>query len=332
MLTPVPLKGIVFAAIAGCFCCSGLALADRNKPPNSPPANPIHWVAGPITAKLGDSAEITVPKDFVFTDGEGARKFMQLTQNPVSNQEVGLLAPRSEKEHWFVIFEFDPVGFVKDDEKSKLDSDALLKSIKEGTEEANETRKKNGWTPYHVVSWYTQPHYDEQTHNLTWAINGQEEGNSRTNVNYSVRILGRRGTMNVDLVLNPEDMARVQPVFNSLMGSFHYTGGNRYAEFMKGDKLAGYGLTALIAGGAGAVAIKTGLLAKFWKLIVTVFAAAWKLIVVAFAALGAFIKRMWGKIKSTFSKEPEFPSAEAPALASSAAATNQADTLDHAGR
>jgi uncharacterized membrane-anchored protein len=52
------------------------------------------------------------------------------------------------------------------------------------------------------------------------------------------------------------------------MGGFQFSTGNRYAEWVKGDKVAAYGLTALVAGGVGAAAAKSGLLGKLWKAIV----------------------------------------------------------------
>jgi uncharacterized membrane-anchored protein len=163
--------------------------------------------------------------------------------------------------------------------------------------------KKRGWKAFHINNWYTQPYYDLQTHNLTWAVNGSEDNGVNPSVNYSVRILGRRGTMNVDLILDPADMAVTGPKFKFLLSGFHFTGGNRYADFVKGDKVASYGLTALIAGGATAVAIKTGLFAKFWKLLVVLLAAI----------VGA-IKKLWNKAKNavTGDRDPkdEFPSAE----------------------
>ena len=282
---------------------------------NQPAPPPIKWVQGPYTAKLGEYAEIDVPKDFLFANGDGARKYLELTGNPASNQEVGVIAPKSEQESWFVIFEFDEVGFVKDDDRSSLDPSALLKSIQQATEDANEIRKKNGWTPFHITGWYKPPFYDVNSLNLTWATDGVEEKRDSKTVNYSVRVLGRRGTMNVDLILGPEEVEKTVPVFNSMMRSCHFVEGNRYADFTQGDKLAGYGLTALIAGGAGAVAAKTGLLAKFWKLIVALFAAMWKIIVVAFAAIVSRFKMIWAWMKSKTSrgeKKPEDDEARAP--------------------
>jgi uncharacterized membrane-anchored protein len=254
-----------------------------------------------MTAKVGDNAEIMVPDGYLFADGNGARKFMELTHNPPSGEEVGLIVPKSENEDWFVLFEFDPVGYVKDDDKSSLDAEALLHSLQKATEESNQERQKRGWKAFHLNNWYAPPFYDSETNNLTWAINGSEDNNQNPSINYSVRLLGRRGTMNVDLVLDPSDMASVEPRFKSLMKGFRFAGGNRYADFVAGDKLAGYGLTALIAGGATAVAIKSGLLAKFWKF----------LLVLGAAIVGA-IKRFWNRLKGAFTgqRDPkdEFPS------------------------
>ena len=256
-----------------------------------------------MTAKLGDIAEIDLPNGYLFADGNGARQFLELTHNPTDGGELGIIVPQSDKESWFVLFEFDEVGYVKDDEKTSMDATKILDNIQKNTESANAERQKRGWKAFHVNGWYTQPYYDVQTNNLTWAVNGSEDNGESPSVNYSIRILGRRGTMNVDLVLDPADMAATEPKFKSLLSGFRFTGGNRYADFVKGDKVASYGLTALIAGGATAVAIKTGLFAKFWKLLV-----------VLFAALVGAIKKLWNKAKNavTGNRDPkdEFPSAE----------------------
>ncbi|MCL5287825.1 MAG: DUF2167 domain-containing protein, partial [Acidobacteria bacterium] len=175
---------------------------------------------------------------------------------------------------------------VKDDEKDKLDSDAILKSLQEGTEESNKIRKQRGWQLFHVAGWSKPPFYNPTTNNLTWSIRGVADamGNEPAgeSINYSLRILGRRGTMNVDLVLSPHQVDAVVPEFENLMTGFSYVSGQKYAEFRAGDKVAAYGLTALVVGGAAAAAAKSGLLAKFWKVIV-----------LAFVALAGFIKKIF---------------------------------------
>jgi len=292
------------AALMALVCC--LMVWNVCFPPAAKADSPekksaIGWQEGPTTGDLGGIAKIDVPEGYRFAGKEGAQKVLELTQNPVSGKEVGVLMPVYKKEDdksantWIIYFEFDEVGYVKDDEKDKLDAAALLQSIKEGTEEANKYRHEKGWPDFHVTGWYRTPFYDPNTHNLTWAISGKGSGaDSEETVNYSTRILGRRGTMNVDLVLASNTVPAVVPEFDKLIGQFEYQQGSRYAEFSRGDKVAEYGLAALVAGGAGAALIKTGLLAKFWKLIV-----------VGFAALMGAIKKGWNALKKAFSGEEE---------------------------
>ena len=64
---------------------------------------------------------------------------------------------------------------------------------------------------------------------------------------------------------------------------------------MKGDKVAEYGLTALVVGGAAAVATKVGLFKYLWKLLLV----GWKLVVAALAGLGAALKRLFTRGKKT---------------------------------
>jgi len=243
----------------------------------------IRWQAGPSVGSLGDIAQITVPEGFRFTGQAGTRTFLELTQNPTNGSELGILLPESaEAGRWFVVFDFNSIGYVKDDEKDKLDADDMIANIREGTEAANEERKRRGWATMSIVGWRTPPFYDTRTNNLTWAIAGAgQDGNV---VNYSVRLLGRRGVMNVDLVLSPEEVDAVVPAFEKVLGGFTFKPGSRYAEFVQGDKVAAYGLTALVAGGAGAALAKSGLLGKLWKAIV-----------LGVIALVAAIKKLFGR-------------------------------------
>lgn len=308
------LRPLSFIALLFVLLSAALpALADDKKPaPSAPPAEPeqkIAWQKGPFTAKLGTVAEIKVPAGYEFADGEGARKFNELTGNPSNGSELGVIVPLGEgdENNWAVFFEFDETGYIKDDEKSSIDADKLLASIKKGTEEENEERKKRGWAPFHILDWQMKPFYDQSTNNLTWSILGEAENERHhKNVNYNTRILGRRGVMRTDLVVEPESVGSVVPKFNELMKGFSFTSGSRYADFVKGDKVAEYGLTALIAGGATAVALKTGLFAKLLALL----ASLWKVIAVGFVALATRIKNIWNAIRGRGGDKDEAPTAD----------------------
>jgi len=281
--------------------CPLLQAADDNKP-----ASPsgIEWHKGPYRAKLGTVAEIDVPEGYAFADSEGTRRFMELTHNPSAEGELGIVIPVSDKKKgdddsnfWFMLFDFDEIGYVSDSEKTSLDADKLLESLKRNTERGNEFRKERGWSPFHLIRWEKPPFYDDNTHNLTWGTLGNsDDPKEGETVNYSTRILGRRGAMSVDLVISPDQLNTVLPASQALLKHFSFTPGSRYSEFVKGDKVASYGLTALIAGGAAAAAVKTGLFAK----LLAALLALKKLLIVALVAIGSAFKRFFAWIKSLF--------------------------------
>jgi len=289
------------------LCVLALSLALHSQ--TQTPEPKIDWQTGPTVGDLGGVAQIKIPKGYAFTGKKGAQTVLELTHNLPDGTEIGALIPTAKDQNWFVIFEFDDIGFVKDEEKDKLDSAAILESIQKSTDAANETRKQKGWSSFHVVGWETPPFYDEQTHNLTWAIKGESE-TGKVSINRSVRLLGRRGVVRADLVLAPEEYAGTVPNFNALLGGFTFQPGSRYADFVRGDKVAEYGLSALILGGAGAVAVKSGLLGQLGKGILAVVLALKKLIIVVFAAMAAGFKKLWNWITGRKSEKVE---SEAPA-------------------
>src|SRR5438045_3685717 len=118
---------------------------------------------GPAKARLENVAQIDVPAGYVFIDGKGTRALMKSKGEPTSGREVGLLVATNE--HWSVFFEFSDIGYVKDDEKDKLDANKILDSIKRGTAEANKERQRAGNPPLEIVGWEVPPKYDATSHN-----------------------------------------------------------------------------------------------------------------------------------------------------------------------
>ena len=249
-------------------------------------ADKIPWAKGPTRGALGSEATISVPAGCLFTGVDGVKMFLQLTENIASGNERGVVMCQADQtaDPWFVLFSYDKSGYVRDDEGSNLDADAILETVRRGTEAANRERKSRGWGTLSVDGWATKPFYDRTTNNLTWAITAHDNTGGRT-VNHSVRLLGRGGVMHADLVTTPTQLDALVPTFNGMISAFTYQPGQKYAEWRPGDKVAAYGLTALVAGGAGVALVKSGLLVKFWKLIV-----------IGFAAVIGALKRLWSRI------------------------------------
>src|SRR6185436_3988690 len=244
----------------------------------------LQWQKGPGSGKIANKAEIAIPDNYVFLDEKNTRRFLELTGNPPRDGHY-TYAPLSLA--WFAIFSFSDTGYVKDDEK--INPDELLKSLKDSDGPANEERKRLGMSPIFTDGWQVPPHYDPETKRLEWGVRLKTDHGEPV-VNYTTRLLGRSGVMNATLVSDPATLAQDVGEFKTSLQKFSYVSGEKYSEFKQGDRVAEFGLAALILGGAAALATKKG----FWGAIVAFFATFWKLIagvvVAAVAGLGSFFK------------------------------------------
>ena len=280
---------IVAVVSAVCICAlMAVGQSSKRRPSPSPSPTPDIWEGyegvkfqkGPSVGELGVNAKVSVPEGYIFADAKDTRTIMEANRNPISNRELGFVAATDDT--WFVVFEFDDVGYVKDDEKDSLDANAILESIRTATEESNKERAKRGWPPMTVLGWEQQPHYDEVTHNLEWAVRAQSDGEPV--INFNTRLLGRGGVMEVTLVTDPSSLQATLPKFKSMLNGFDFNEGQRYAEFRAGDKTAAYGLTGLIVGGGTAVLVKSG-----------AFKWIWKALVAAGIAVAALVKKIFSR-------------------------------------
>jgi uncharacterized membrane-anchored protein len=255
--------------------------ADEATPAVDPDAeNPfaeLDWKHGPTEVTVLGQAKLAIPEGYSYLEPKEAAKFEEMMQNPASGEE-GIIAP--EDLSWFGVFSFDDIGYVKDDEK--IDAEALLASLREGNEAGNEERRKRGWDELTITGWSVAPHYDSNTRRLEWAIAAESGGGPI--VNLKTRLLGRKGVTSAVLVASPEDLEAATVTFNQILGGFNYLPGQRYADMQKGDKIAEYGLAALIAGGGAAVAAKSGLLKSLWKVIA-----------LGGVAVAAAVRKLFGK-------------------------------------
>ena len=151
----------------------------------------INWIEGPTKANIGGIAEIYIPEGFLYTDKRGSEIFMEMCENPVTGAELGTLI--NAEGTWYVVLQFNDIGYVKDDEKDQLDATAILDTIRRRSEEDNKIRRQNGWGTIEVVGWAREPFYNPVSNNLEWATIVQHSQGYKL-VNYNTRLLGRNGT------------------------------------------------------------------------------------------------------------------------------------------
>lgn len=249
----------------------------------SEPISELNWQVGPTTGQIGDKARIAVPQGYVFLDNVDTQKLMVLMENFSSDNEY-VLAPSDLG--WYALFEFNPVGYVKDDEE--LDPQLLLETVTRGTEQGNIERRERGWTTMTILGWKFQPRYDSQTKLLEWAFLFKDDQSDSQIINYNTRLLGRKGVMEVVLVAEPETLESSVADFKRLIDGYSFSAGEKYADYRQGDRVAEFGLAALVTGGVAAVATKKGL----WPAIVAFLVKGWKLL----AAVAIGISALFGSL------------------------------------
>ena len=192
----------------------------------------------------------------------------------------------------FVVFEFFDDGYVTDEDWADIDADALLESVREGSESQNEERAKHGIAPMTVTGWRDRPQYDAASNTVRWAIEFDEDGS--VTVNAIALKLSRYGYEQLTWVGSGEQYDTMGGLLVTALDNHAFNESYRYADYQDGDKVAAYGLGALVAAVAGAKLGKGILVALLLFL-----KKGWILVVLAIGGIIGFIKkRRGGKAES----------------------------------
>ena len=292
--------GVVPVAHAEKADAAAPAAADSAAPAeDAAPAQRLPWQPGPKPLDLGHGIKLDLPEGFAFLGKPEAGQLMEKMGNLHNEDMLGLVVSKDENAEFVVTIDYEDTGHIKDDEE--LDAKELLESIQEGEEDYNAERKKLGFSAIHAAGWDESPHYDKQQHQLIWGL--IVEASDGGSINYNTRILGRTGFVSLNLLTDKQHLAEYKPAGALLLSKTSFEPGKRYADFNAStDKVAEYGLTGLVLGGAGlglAKAAKIGLLAKFGKVLIGLLIAGKKLIVVGVLALGAALRSLFKKKDAT---------------------------------
>ncbi|MFC4274891.1 DUF2167 domain-containing protein [Achromobacter aloeverae] len=253
---------------------------------------------------LGDQATLKLPPNTIFVPRAQANRLMEAYGNGSDDTLLGLFMPPADSpDDWIVTANFEKAGYIKDDDAKNWDVKELLQSLRDGTEDQNKERRARGIAELEVVGWVQAPQYDSAHQRLVWSVEGRDKGGASdadSTVNYNTYALGRDGYISLDLLTSKSQVAAQKPALIALLDNLSYNDGKRYADFNSStDKVAEYGLAALVAGVA---AKKLGLLA-----IIAAFVAKFgKLAILAIAAGGGAFFKIFRRKKS---EEPKSPGA-----------------------
>jgi uncharacterized membrane-anchored protein len=250
---------------------------------------------------LGDNlATLDLSDKFRYVDPAGTETLLTgIWGNPPSREKsLGMIVPAGftpfDSQAWCVVIRYQNDGYVKDNDAEKINYTKLLKQMQESVREGSKQRLKDGYPSIELIGWATPPRYDQQTHKFYWAkeLKFGDTPDEHT-LNYNLRILGRRGILELNAVSGMSQFSQIEKATPDILAMVNFNSGNRYADYTPGtDKIATYGLAALVAGG---IAAKAG----FFKGLLVAILALKKFLIIGVIAVVAFLKKIFGRKSET---------------------------------
>ncbi len=290
-----PLRLFMATLVLCLFNISAEAASDAGKPRQTveqfmatlkPQHGTIDLPGGIATLNLNDDFYYLTPDDTerLLVEGWG---------NPPGHKTLGMIIPQAtsplSRGGWGVLVSYNDDGHISDEDAAKIDYTELLKQMQDEDEDANKERRKQGYAGLQLLGWAEPPRYDDSTHKMYWARELKADDAKENTLNYSIRVLGRQGVLELNAVASISDLPTIQRELPNVLEFTNFTDGNRYADYQPGtDKLAKYGLAALVAGG---LASKAGLFAKLGLLLL----AAKKFIVVGLLVVASFFRKLFNR-------------------------------------
>ena len=246
---------------------------------------------------VGGIAALDLTDRYTYLDAKDSETFLtKVWSNPPGSgsDTEGMLFPANadllSPHAWAVVLFYENDGHVSDSDASSINFDDLLGQIKKQTSVDNDDRVKKGYPAIELLGWAETPHYDAAAKTIYWAKRLRFGDSQEETLNYFIRILGRTGVLDLNVVASTSQLALVNSEAPGLMNMVSFKPGSRYSDFNAGsDHLAAYGIAGLVAGG---VLLKAG----FFKGLIALLAPFWKAIAVAavgaLAAVKGFFKRL----------------------------------------
>lgn len=238
-------------------------------------------IRGPATVPLTNQATLNVPEQLVFVPKDEASRILRSYGNTTGGDLLGIVTNKGPGDEILIVIHFEKEGYVADEDAHDWNADDLLAELKRGVDRSNEDRVRRGFRGLKLLGWIEKPTYDATRHQLVWSaasINEDEPAGKDTVVNYNTYALGREGYLSLNLVTHTSLVDAQKPIAHALLEGLNFVPGKRYEDFNRAtDKLAAYGLAALVGGIAakklGLFALALAFVAKFAKLGVALAAA-----------------------------------------------------------
>ncbi len=274
------MKSILCALSLALFSLSSLVYAEAQEPTAEQEMTPEEAQYLVAAKKIWDSLNrrkgdidllnglvtLRVPENFYYLDPNDSETILtEVWGNPpgAGADTLGMLFPEGstpfDDGSWGVTIEYEGDGNVSDEDADSIDYADLLADMQESTREASKQRIAQGYEAIELIGWAAEPYYDKVSHKLHWAKELKFGDDANHTLNYNIRVLGREGVLVLNFIAGMEQKAVIDSNLDGVLALAEFNQGSRYEDFNPElDKVAAYGIGALVA---GKLAAKAGLFA-----------------------------------------------------------------------
>jgi uncharacterized membrane-anchored protein len=246
----------------------------------------MHWISHGNLKFATSSSTLTVPPTLNAVSDNEARRVSEIFNGmPDPNVEGIVIAEDGS----VVYLTYAPAGYVSLDDWADIDPDTMIESIRKNTEEGNAARTARGISALHVTGWLQKPTLDRANNQAYWAFSATSADGGRL-VNAVALQLGRNGYEKLIWAGEPATF-QTSNMLGQVMQARSFDQGSRYFDHIDGDKMAGYGIAALVGAIAGAKVVKVAAGLGLLVLLKKFFIVPIILVGVAFKKIAGMFKR-----------------------------------------
>lgn len=239
------------------------------------------------------AATLDLPEGYRFLDGDQARQVItDLWENPpeVAAPVIGIILPPNTgiwDEGFTFWVQYDESGYVSDADAHAMDHASMLTSMLASDSADNALRIEAGYEPLYLIGWAAPPYYDGERKAIHWALEYEREDVEEHTLNYYVRILGRKGVLELNAVGSMSQLEAVKEAIPSVLGIVSFNDGYRYDQFDPAtDRTAGRTVGGLVDGRMNEkIAEMAGLIGKI------ALAAVGLMLVIAVVVIWLLVRR-----------------------------------------
>jgi uncharacterized membrane-anchored protein len=201
-------------------------------------------IGAPARVDIGDQATERLSGSLMIVPRAPAARLLTVSKRPVPDDFQALLVG-SESMDAPGIIRFVPAGFVDSNAALAWTADDVLASLKDTVERDNPERAKNNLEPREVRRWVRPPHYDPESHQLTWAaliLPKSAPRESDGEVTYHAIGFGREGYVELSVVSSVQKAEVIGQMTDDFLTGLNFLPNKAYGDALPTDRRAAGGL------------------------------------------------------------------------------------------